>query len=107
MGPFEFIGMMGIVVIILLLFMWIGEKCIVQFTRRNVSPFMKIVSSMLFTLIIVGIGTMIVDQAPSFYAFLIAMGIIVFNKYWLGHFSEEESEQVEKSINDESSLMHF
>jgi hypothetical protein len=92
MGLFAFLGLMVSAIILTFIFMMIGEKVISKIFRNNVTPFIKIVGSLVFAIVILSALMFGLGKVSGIYACLLSGLIILFNKYWFGHFSEERAE---------------
>ena len=88
MGVFEFLALMVSAIILTLLFMKIGEKVISMTFRNNITPLIKIVGSLVFALVILIALMYGLGKTAGIYACLLSGAIILYNKYWLGHFLE-------------------
>ena len=86
MGLFDFLALMVSAVILTLLFMAIGEKVISMTFRNHITPFIKIVGSLVFAIVILSAMMYGLGKTSGIYAVLFSGAIILYNKYWLGHF---------------------
>lgn len=84
----EFLLLIVTATIVTLILMLIGEKLIAFLIRNNSTPFYKIVGSFIFAIASVTTSVFIFDVTIDFNLYLLAGGIILLNKYWLGHFTE-------------------
>ncbi|MER2088407.1 MAG: hypothetical protein ABS920_01635 [Sporosarcina sp.] len=92
MELFDFLAMMVSAVILTLLFMIIGEKVISKTFGQNVTPSIRIIGSLVFAIVILSALMFGLGKFSAVYACLLSGLIIVFNKYWFGHFSKERAE---------------
>ena len=87
MGLFDFLAMMVGAVTLTFIFMVIGEKVISKIIRKSGSPFIRIVGSLVFAVVILSALMFGLGKISFGYACLLSGVIILFNKYWFGHFS--------------------
>ncbi|HJF30926.1 MAG TPA: hypothetical protein K8V56_03985 [Sporosarcina psychrophila] len=90
MELFDFLALMVSAIILTLLFMVIGEKVISMTFRNNITPFFKIVGSLVFAIVILTALMYGLGKITGIYACLLSGTIILYNKYWLGHFLAEK-----------------
>ena len=86
----EFLVLMMYAIIVTLLLMLLGEKLITTLSPIEVPALHKIVGSLIFSIVSVAIVVYISPITVDFNFYLLAGGIILFNKYWLGHFTVEK-----------------
>jgi hypothetical protein len=91
MELFDFLALMVSAIILTLLFMMIGEKVISMTFRNNITPFIKIVGSLIFALVTLSALMYGLGKTSGIYACLLSGAIILYNKYWFGHFSTEKA----------------
>jgi hypothetical protein len=91
----EFLVLMTSTTFVMLLLMLLGEKLITILALREISPFYKIVGSLILAIGSVAIVFYIFTLSMDFYYYLLAGAIILLNKYWLGHFTIEESKRID------------
>jgi hypothetical protein len=91
MGLFDFLALMVSAIILTLLFMVIGEKVISMTFRNHITPFIKIVGSLVFALVILLTLMYGLGKTSGIYACLLSGAIILYYKYWFGHFSAEKT----------------
>ena len=86
----ELLILMISAIIVIYFLMLLGEKLIITLSPGEVASVYKIVGSFLFAIATVVIVVNLFNLRIDFKFYLLAGGIILINKYWLGHFAKDK-----------------
>lgn len=85
----EFLLLMVSAVTVTLVLMMICERLILLLLPVNIPPLYKIIGSFIFAIILISLVVSGLSMDTGIYIYLLSGAIILWNKYWLGHFSKE------------------
>lgn len=98
----EFTFLLVGAIIVTFLLMMLGEKIMRDLISTS-NPILQLLGSLVFTYGVLLFSIAIFQLHFQIVYFLAAGGIIIFNRYWMGHFSQEEPELKALSIQEKLS----